>query len=226
VPVTPDIDWGGVLSCREFWLLYYELAIDWNSAQGRKAWGINPRTERTLLALRELLRGREIPIPLPGGYTLAVALQTGASHRLYLVRSRQRQLLGWVDAHFHPDVFRADEFRRIVSAAGSVPDGRLPPAAMYLLLFQYVGISAADDLRTLAREFKQAFHDIGVFSAREVNRFAAWLSVPGTRFTELVWVADSRHGWVVEGGYSLRSLEPEYDFDFGAFLRFIRDYGG
>jgi len=226
VPTTPGIDWGRVLSCREFWLLYYELAIDWDSGQGHRAWRITPRTEHTLFAMRELLRGREIRLPLPRGYTLAVALLTGASHRLYLLRGRRRQLLGWEDAHEHPDVFRWPEFRRIVSAACSTRNAALPQAAIYLLLFQYVGISAEDDLRSMVQDFKREFLTLGLFSGREVNLFAAWLSAPGTRFSELTWVRNPRRGWVAEGGYSLRSLEPGYKFDFGAFRRFIREYEG
>src|SRR5438105_3784634 len=124
-----DIRWDLVLSCREFWLLYYELALDWDSRAGRKKWKLLPNTENLIWALKELLQGHEIHIALPKGYSLGIAFEKAVSHRLYLIRGSSRQLLGWVDGHFHPDVFRWTEFKQIVTAAGSASPNVLPQSA-------------------------------------------------------------------------------------------------
>jgi hypothetical protein len=220
-----DVAWDRVLSCREFWFLYYELALDWDSKQGRKKWGMRPHTEQTIHALDELLDGHEVHIPLPKGYTLSIVFnEAGACHRLYLLHGRRRQLLGWVDAHFHPDVFRWPEFCKIVAAACAMRGARLRRAAVYVLLFMYIGFSEADNLQAIARDYRRELANLGLFSAREVGLFAAWLTDPQSRAGELKWVQEPGCGWVVEGGYSLRTLEPGYQFDFKAFGRFIQDY--
>jgi hypothetical protein len=143
---------------------------------------------------------------------------------LHLLLGRRRQLLGWVDAHFHPDVFRWSEFQRIVSAAYALRESPLSEAAMYLLLFMYIGFSGADNLQVIARDMKRVLRSTGLFSAHEIDLFAAWLTAPDNRAAELTWMRDERRGWVVEGGYSLRTLEPGYRFNFHAFQRFIQDY--
>jgi hypothetical protein len=220
-----DVVWDRVFSCREFWLLYYQLALAWDSKQGRKKWRIRPQGERTICALGELLKDREILIPLPKGYALAIVFNNaGAWHQLQLSHGRRRQLLGWVDAQFHPDVFRWPEFCQIVAEACAMRVAPLSRAAVYLLLFMYVGFSAADDLWDIAHDYRKELNSIGLFSAREVGLFAAWFTDPRNRAAELSWVQEPRCGWVVEGGYSLRSLEPGYRFDFKVFGRFIKDY--
>jgi hypothetical protein len=221
---TDEVGWDRVLSCREFWLLYYELALDWDSNAGREKWGMRPHTEQTIRALAELLNGREVCIPLPRGYGLAVVFNGGAWHGLHLLHGRKKTLLGWVDPHFHPDVFRWSEFQRIVTAATSLRESPLSQAAIYLLLFMYIGFSGADDLPSITHDLKRQLRDTGLYSAREINLFASWLSAADSRAAELTWVQQPQRGWVVEGGYSLRTLEPGYTFDFKTFQRFIQDY--
>jgi hypothetical protein len=223
--MVDDLDWDRVLSCREFWQLYYELALDWYSKQGRKKWGMHPQTEQTIRAVDELLNNREIVIALPKGYTLAIAFnEAGTCHRLHLLHGRRRQLLGWVDGHFHPDVFRWSEFCEIVEAACGMSGFRLSRAKLFLLLFIYVGFSQADDLRAIAREYRGELTSMGLFSSSEVGLFAAWETNPRNRAADVTWVLEPKYGWVVKGGYSLRSLEPGYKFDFKAFGRCIKDY--
>ncbi len=217
----PDdgIGWKRVVCCREFWSHYYELH--------GPHWPVRPHVLQTIEAVEELLKGREVQIPLPEGYALAIDFgEDDTVHRLQLLRGRRRQLLGWQSAHFYPDVFRWTEFERIVEAARQVPEPPLPRWAVFLLLYTYVGLTAADDLPAVARAVRGEFASTGLFNAREVRQFrqfAAPTAATG-RMEEMEWVRDPERGWVVEGGYSLRAAEGDYKFDFAPFRRFIRDY--
>jgi hypothetical protein len=210
-----SLAWDEILACREFWFHYYALAF--------QDWPFPLRTMQTLRAVRELLTGRQVDIRLPKGFQLSLAFgEKGAIHRLYLGHGRRRQLLGWESAHFYPDVFRWSEFGRIVKAACRVPEAPLAQPAAYLLLFTYVGLSASDPLPAISRSFRGVLAGTGLFSAPEVRRFAAGIETG--RATKQEWVWDPKHGWILEGDYSLRKVHRDYEFNLRSFRRFIRDY--
>jgi hypothetical protein len=219
-----------VLNCREFWLNYFWLADERFFRPKDKA--LAKHCHKLYWAIAELLRGHEIVVQVPSGYSLIIEFGE-YRESLHLVQDgkRKRNLLGWVDPHPYNTVFRFEEIVAITNMVGDCCHA-LPAHIVFLLLLGYWGASDQDRPRAVAigREIARNLRKTKLFGREEVTFLRKHFDISERDFIECEWIKHEKWGWVADCPTSLRcpgSIDiPEgVTFNFALFSRFMDSVG-
>lgn len=130
-------------------------------------------------------------------------------------------LLGWNDdAYFHPYVFRWDEFEAVNRClATRQADWKLSEISL-LLLYQFVPITHADDIKARRQRVSSAWKSLNLFSEVEIENLVKLTTL--TIDKSMYWTLKPDLGWVMDGEfpYSLR-VADNADFPFASFNKMI-----
>lgn len=130
-------------------------------------------------------------------------------------------LLGWNDmAHWHPYVFRWNEFEAICRCLARQFSTMPFPGIPLLLLHQFAPIRFNDDMEAIRTIIREAWQTLNLFSEAEIAEFMLRTAFVANR--EMYWMENPQLGWVMDGEfpYSLR-VATNKEFPFKQFNQMV-----